>query len=641
MDFKITSLPSSTATATPTSFKITSLPNDASQANPLDGFSSISSASGAASTPQAQQITQNFQSGAFNKDAGLNTAAMITQNVGEAARQTNEALTSRWSPLGWATGALGAATNAVAGAAKAVVDPLATAAGGALRSAVGAQNADRIGQAVVNNPVTQGVTSMINSPEISGAVNAVGNVANLAGTVGGAAGVAESLGDLPKALNPASPIGKAVAPVTDALQKHYVNNEIANWEKPTTIAKPSYNKATDILGNAAGKGNDIPTTLVKNRITLQNNVENGTYSTADTAEQLRADAGKASSELLRPSLQMADYSTPKTPVADILKSTIADIRKSKGMTPGDIETQITKAKSEGAALQNKYPDGMSLTDMHDNKITYAQNGKYSPIGDTNVNNIAAVNRSLGRTLGGLVEQKAPSTVPVHEFNAELSKQYQAADYLDALNGKKVPTSILSRIAKTTAKVVGASVGNGMGGGVLGGVGGYHIGGMLETMLENMPNPVKGHFLNTLEMTNPEAFNSVKNFIGEEQAAQLQRRQLPAPSPLGSSKNPITPTPPTTYDPQAPKNNYQETPKNRINIGLGIKDVNNNSVDILNAFMDSTYSALKKLEFPSTRAGDMIGAFSERDEIMKKIEDGTATMNDLHRGRELIRLHGGK
>lgn len=334
------------------------------------------------------------------------------------------------------------------------------------------------------------------------------------------------------------------------LQEKYINQALNDWKEPIKANETKFNKATDVYNNAQKSGHDIADTLVKNKIKLDNNIENGQYATAETADQIRADAGKTSHELLRPSLQQADYTTPKTPVSDIIKGTIEDIKNSKGLTPGNTEAQIAKATSEGEALARKYPDGMSLTDMHDNKITYASNGKYSPVGDVNVNNAAGVNRAFGRTMGHLVETKAPPELPVHKFNAELTKQYQVADYLDMLDKKKVPQSILSKIAKTTAKVIGAATGHGLGGGLLGGVGGYHIGGMVESMFENMPNPVKGYFLDSLSKTNPEAFNAVRNYLGEEQAAQLTRKAPPPGNqiPLGSRT------------PRVIRGRYEEPPK---------------------------------------------------------------------------------
>lgn len=371
----------------------------------------------------------------------------------------------------------------------------------------------------------------------------LGAGANIAAAEGGFESLTKAGEKLPGTVNSIKNAGSNIVDaastaknsINESLQSKFTNDAIDEWKKPSTIAKPSYGKAADIVENAAKNGHDIPKTLVNNGIKLSDNVEGGNYATSDTAEKIRTDAGKTSRELLRPSLQMADYTTPKTSVDDILKKTISDIKGSKGITPGDIEAQIQKATTEADALKRKFPDGMSLTDMHDNKINYASNGKYSPIGDINANNTAAVNRSFGRTLGGLVESNAPEGIPVKEFNAELQKQYQAADYLDALNGKKVPVSLGSKIANSAGKIAGAAVGSSVGGGVLGGVGGYHIGGMVENLLESMPNPIKGHFLDNLERTNPEAFTAVKNFIGDEKVAQLQRRMLPAPRFIPASE----------------------------------------------------------------------------------------------------------
>ena len=115
---------------------------------------------------------------------------------------------------------------------------------------------------------------------------------------------------------------------------------------------------------------------------------------------------------------------------------------------------------------------------------------------------------------------------VKEFNAELQKQYQAADYLDSLHGKKVPQSLVTKVARTTAKVIGAAAGHKLGGGILGGVGGYHIGGVLETAFEGLPNPVKGYFLQNLKTSNPLAFQKLIQYLGEQQAEQLTRLALP-------------------------------------------------------------------------------------------------------------------
>ncbi len=314
--------------------------------------------------------------------------------------------------------------------------------------------------------------------------------------------------------------------INDTLQNKYVNQVKSEWAKPTTVSNKTFAKANDIYTQAAAKGNDISQILTGNKLNPADHIVDGNYSTSASADQIRADAGKMSNDLLRPSLQMADYSTPKTSVQDIVDKTIADIKASKTSTAGDMKTQIAKVKTEGEALAAKHPDGMSLTDMHDNNIRYNLNGKFSPVNDTTVNNTAAVNRAFARSLDSTLQEKVPEGIPFKAFKGELQKQYQAADYLDALDGKKAPITAMQSLRKTAGKVVGASAGASLGGGVLGGVGGYHIGGMVESMLENMPNPIRNSFLNNLQITNPTAFSVISEYLKQGLIDQTQTLALP-------------------------------------------------------------------------------------------------------------------
>ena len=337
--------------------------------------------------------------------------------------------------------------------------------------------------------------------------------------------------------------GKAVTEIPNkigkGLEDKYVKQEVSFWEKPSTIPKASYNKATDVFNNATENGHNAAETIVKNKITSAENVTDGNFDTSASQDKLIKNAGELSYKGLRPSLERADFSTPPTPVIDVINATITDIENSKGITPGNRAKQIEAVKTEGKALADTYPDGMKLTNMHDTKIDYASNGRYSPVNDPAVNNSAAVNRAFGRTLAKLVETKAPADIPVHEFNYELQKQYQAADYLGALDGKKVPRSMLAKIAHAAAKATGAAAGSAMGGGFFGAGAGYYLGGMLESMLEGMSNPVKQHFLKNLETTDPAAFKAVSDYMAKSNASAETITKLPAPSgienpiPLGS------------------------------------------------------------------------------------------------------------
>lgn len=294
---------------------------------------------------------------------------------------------------------------------------------------------------------------------------------------------------------------------------NYAENSIKNeWVEPTKVPKATYKKSKEIYDNASAQGHDISDTLVKNKISVADHIDNGNFSTVDTADSIRSDAGKMSKDFLRPSLEKADLSVPRTPVQEVVNEAVNKVNANRMITQETKDAIIEKLNASKGALERQFPEGMGLTDMHDEKILRDLNSKYSPIGDIATNNEAVKNKALADSLRGTLEAKAPSDLPIKEFNAELSKQYQAADYLESLNNKKAPVSIASRIAKTSAKVVGAVAGEAIGGGLMGGLAGYHLGGAVEGLLEGLPNPLKAKFLQNLEVSNPEAFQKVQNYL---------------------------------------------------------------------------------------------------------------------------------
>lgn len=342
----------------------------------------------------------------------------------------------------------------------------------------------------------------------------------------------EAAGTIKDSLTPKPPTPEDVA-ARQAADAAQVKAETAvkvqrvadEWTKPTVPGKASnpasFNKATDVLATSP----NTPTFLAEQKLSPAQHIENGRYATADSATALRDTAGKMSSDALRPSLQQADYITAKTPVAEVVKNAIAEARKDPNITPGSLETVIRNINKEGGALQRKFPDGMSLENMHDNKITYAKNGGYKPTSIAD-NNTATMNRNIASSLQRLVETKAPKDIPVEDFNKYMSQYYKAADYLDELNTKKAPVSLLQNVAHRAAQVVGAGVGHTVGGGILGGVGGYMIGGALEHALENLALPMRDAFLKNLKITKPEVYQKVVDFIGQEDAARATRLALP-------------------------------------------------------------------------------------------------------------------
>lgn len=297
----------------------------------------------------------------------------------------------------------------------------------------------------------------------------------------------------------------------DAKNKTDMLKKVADdWEKPAKTGNTSFNKARGALDQSP----ESPKFLADHKLNPSEHIdENGKYDTADTADALRETAGKMSHDTLRPSLQMADYMTPKTAVSDVVDAAVKEAGKTDGVTASNRESVIDGIRQEGLALERRYPEGMSLTDMHDNKIDYSnpKNSGYSPTNDPKTNINATMNRSVATALQKTVEAKAPADVPVHDFNQHLSGYYKAADYLDTLNGKKAPVSLGQKFARSAAKVTGGIIG-GHFGGIAEEFAGYQIGKALEYALENISNPMRASFLRNLETTNPEAFTKVQNYL---------------------------------------------------------------------------------------------------------------------------------
>lgn len=374
----------------------------------------------------------------------------------------------------------------------------------------------------------------------------IANYANAAGTVAGAEG---TIHDLPTTIakvksgidtvksniKPPEPPGGAAAKV-QAKTQTAVNSAAADWQKPATINKPGYAKPKAILSQSP----DTPKFLAEQGLNPSAHIEDGKYNTSDTADALRNTAAKMSNDTLRPSLQMADYTTPKTPVADILKQAQKNIEADKELTAGEKETAKSNAAKEAGALQRNNSNGMSLTDMHDNKITYAGKGGYSPIKDPAADVKAASNRAMASAFQKIVEDKAPESVPVKPFNSYLAKYYKAADYLTSLQGKGAPVTLGQQIARAGAKYGGAMVGAKFGGGVVSEFAGYQLGKALEHAAENLTNPMRASYLRNLEVTNPEAFTRVKAYLDKQSKGNTDTPRLPAPSftPLGPETTPV-------------------------------------------------------------------------------------------------------
>lgn len=433
----------------------------------------------------------------------------------QQAQQGQEQGTNASNPLQLLEGG----TKLVAGAINAAAAPLAP-----IFAPIGAA-VNAVADQVSNSKAVQGFAMGKGGDIASRVAEDVGNVATVASLPVAAELGAEAKAKAEAAKQDAINNPKPVTPPVDTEIQTQLKGVADDWKKPTLENTAGFDKARAVLA----KDPETPQFLAEHGLNPFSHIEDGKYNTESSAAKLRDTAGKMSRDTLRPSLQMADYQTPKTPVADLTSPSVSEAGSSYGVTPDDLEAIQTKINSKVSALERKYPDGMSLTDMHDEGITFNQNGGYSPVKDPAVNNNAIANRALGTSLKQMVVDKAPADVPVKEFNQYLSKYYRAADYLDTLDGKKAPVSVGQQFARYASKIAGAKLGSLLpfGGDIVGEIAGYHIGGALERAAENLTNPMRDSFLRNLKITNPEAFTKVSEFISKQEAEGVSRPLLPS------------------------------------------------------------------------------------------------------------------
>jgi hypothetical protein len=388
----------------------------------------------------------------------------------------------------------------------------------------------------------KGLQDFANSPTseaTSRVAEDLSNAGNVAGTILGvdqAVKVPKTVGNAANALK--TDYNKTYGQPAPAITADHpeVLKVAQEWKAPSEINNTSYNKARGVLD----KSPDVPSFLAEQGIAPFQHVEDGKFLTTDTAEALRDTAGKLSRETLRPSLQMADYTTPKTPVKALSISDDLIQAQGKGVTPDDMEAIRGIIAKKLDALTRKHEEGMSLENLHDERITYAQNGKFSPVADNATDNNAIANRSIATALNDALDKAAPSDVPVKDFRSYLSKYYKAADYLDALNGKKAPVSTAQSIARFGAKFGGAAMARFLvpgGGELISTFAGYQIGKALEHALENATNPMRDAFLRNLQKTNPEAHTKLLEYLQNAKAGNPATPRLPEASfiPLSAPK----------------------------------------------------------------------------------------------------------
>ena len=472
--------------------------------------------------PQASQQSQGSiadQIWGSLVGVGKQIGSQFNQGINQTADAMNEISNpsqSSESPLESGLSAEGGVATAVSAPLAPIMQPIGKAVGG-------------VEDAMSNVPAIQKIAGAIpSSVNLGQLAKDTGNVSNIAGTIAGVDQVAKAV---PKAVDAASslpgkisdamtttPEEQAAQDAADAASKQAQSDAHAkavasDWESPSKINSPAYKNARAVLA----KSPEVPTTLAQSGINPFSSIEDGKYNTADVAEQLRDTADKMSSDVVRPALQKADAEGAEpTPATDLTDAAQLQAKSLPGVTAGDQLKIQASIQSEIDALNAKYPDGMSLENMHDEKINYSKNSGYNQFKSNADTNAALANKAISLTLKDAVDSSVPSDAPIQETNAYLTKMYSAADYLDSLNGKKAPVSAAQSVMRFGMKFGGAALAAHLGpmGDLVSPFAGYQIGKAAEGALENMTNAGRAEFLQNMAQTNPEAVTKLQAYISK-------------------------------------------------------------------------------------------------------------------------------
>lgn len=317
-----------------------------------------------------------------------------------------------------------------------------------------------------------------------------------------------------------------------SLTKHFEGINERDIVRPTTINKPSYAKATAVYNTAKARGIDLDKAATERRIIHDELIGDGKYNTLDTADNLRQQNYKDGSEIIRPALKEIEPGVALIPISDVRQSMIDRItsQPASKFRPEvrekmirDIETRYADSSAEARA----HPNGYSLTDLHDSRISAGGDGKYTP----GVSTPPAVYKArLARQEEAVFKDLFDKTIPANSgldgIRKEFEKNFLLADYLKALHGKDVPAGATKKAVRLFGRATGAIVG-GKFGGFSGSIFGSSAGDFLFKSFTALPNPLKQAVLSRLQAEKSPAFEVLRKYLGEQETARLLRKALPA------------------------------------------------------------------------------------------------------------------
>ncbi len=325
--------------------------------------------------------------------------------------------------------------------------------------------------------------------------------------------------------------------------EHYKAVNEKDFLRPTTVNKAAYAKSTAIYNDAKSRGIDLEKMATKRGIIVDHLRDGNAYNTLETADALRDFNYEASKKIGRPAIKAAQQGVQRVPVADVRDQMI---RKINDMPASQVEATdregfieaINKKYGPNGAEARAHPNGYNLEDLHDNRISRQQKGKYLPGQPASDAINAQRSREEGRVFGEIFDDNLPPNSPLIAFRKEQEANFRLADYLEKLHTKRVPQGIVGKSIRLFGRGLGGVIGSKVGG-FPGFLVGSRGGDILFDSFETFPNPIKTAVLESLKAENPKAFRDLVAYIGQAEAERLARKALPGPGQTSFKEVPPT------------------------------------------------------------------------------------------------------
>ncbi len=305
----------------------------------------------------------------------------------------------------------------------------------------------------------------------------------------------------------------------------YIDQIAKDWDVPANAKNVKFDKAKKIEMQAKNKGFDVRQELAQDKVILDKHITDNKYDTTDLVESYRKKAGSGS-EYLDKAIKLKTPAVLKEPSKNIYEQAIKSIDPTT--TEGD---SIIRYLRKEAKLQKPELD---FTDLYNKKKYYGSNSNWK-MGMPGEGIKEKANAELNKIFKEKLVQKGKEAgIPIDKFLQMQEQQYKVADYLESLNGAKVPLTRMQKIRRGTLKTTGALVG--AKGGPYGAVAGFHGGGLIDSLLGDMPKPVRDSILKDYQKATPQVQKQMEQIIADTIAAgkNIEQRML-------SGRNSIFPT----------------------------------------------------------------------------------------------------